>query len=211
MQMKSSAFEQIYSDYLKQISKLDLPARASKLGAQVQDSGLIIPFYGRLYTVCADGVFDEKANKPIHAETVVLCKYVLLCPYSVEQDPEWVSFKDFPDAAPFTGAFVNNVEKPIAQNFQGRLEALENACIQLGGINSDLELSYELKMQFKTLPKVDVLLLFNDADEEFPAESRVLFTKSSAQYLDMECLAIVGWLLSDYLNLLTGGTKFTIM
>jgi hypothetical protein len=50
------------------------------------------------------------------------------------------------------------------------------------------------------LPKIPVLLLFDDADEEFPAQCKVLFERRAEHYLDPECLAILGMLLSDFLN-----------
>ena len=55
-------------------------------------------------------------------------------------------------------------------------------------------------MQFKSLPKIPVLLLFNDSDEEFPAQCTVLFERSAENYLDMECLAMVGMLLFEWLK-----------
>jgi hypothetical protein len=50
------------------------------------------------------------------------------------------------------------------------------------------------------LPKVPSLLLFNDKDDEFPAQCSVLFEKRADKFLDMECLAMVGMLLSEYLR-----------
>jgi len=55
-------------------------------------------------------------------------------------------------------------------------------------------------VQFPALPKIPVLMLFNDADEEFPARCRVLFERRAENYLDMECLAMVGMLLFEYLK-----------
>ena len=43
-------------------------------------------------------------------------------------------------------------------------------------------------------------MLCNDADEEFPARCRVLFERRAENYLDMECLAMVGMLLFEYLK-----------
>jgi hypothetical protein len=36
------------------------------------------------------------------------------------------------------------------------------------------------------------LLLFNDKDDEFPAQCSVLFERRAQKFLDMECLAMVG-------------------
>ncbi len=56
-------------------------------------------------------------------------------------------------------------------------------------------------MQFDALPKIPVLLLFNDGDDEFPAQCSVLFERRAENYLDMECLAMAGMLLSEYLKM----------
>jgi hypothetical protein len=55
-------------------------------------------------------------------------------------------------------------------------------------------------MQFTALPKIPVLMLFNDADEEFHAQCAVLFERRAENYLDMECLAMVGMLRFEYLK-----------
>jgi hypothetical protein len=47
---------------------------------------------------------------------------------------------------------------------------------------------------------VPLLLLFDDVDEEFPAQCKVLFERRSEHYLDPECLAIIGRLLNGFLK-----------
>lgn len=70
----------------------------------------------------------------------------------------------------------------------------------LGGYQPLIKLSYELSVQFNPLPKVPLLLLYNDADDEFPANCSILFERRAEKYLDAECLAILGMLLSVYLR-----------
>ncbi len=48
-------------------------------------------------------------------------------------------------------------------------------------------------------------------DEEFPAQCLLLFERRAAQYLDMECLAILAWLLTDLLHLSIGVQRKTVM
>jgi hypothetical protein len=45
-----------------------------------------------------------------------------------------------------------------------------------------------------------MLLLFNDKDDEFPAQCSVLFEKRAEKFLDMECLAMVGMHFFEYLK-----------
>jgi len=46
----------------------------------------------------------------------------------------------------------------------------------------------------------DFTVYFNDADNEFPAQSSVLFQLRAEKYLDPECLAMAGMLLVTYLK-----------
>jgi hypothetical protein len=52
---------------------------------------------------------------------------------------------------------------------------------------------------FEALPRVRIYLIFNDADEDFPADCSLLFEKQAASYLDMECLAMIGMVLAQRL------------
>jgi hypothetical protein len=211
MEEKSPAFEKTYRDYLAQVAKLDIQSITEKLGVQIEGDEVIIPLFGKPYRVSARDIIDPLGNKPLHAVNVLLCKYLLLCPDVAPREDDWVSYKDFKDAAPFVDGFSNNAEKPIAKTFSSRLNELNKACKKLGGRSPDLDLAYDVKMRFDSLPKVPVFLLFNDEDDEFPAQCSVLFERRAAKYLDMECLAIIGWLLSDYLKVADGGEYTTIM
>ena len=77
---------------------------------------------------------------------------------------------------------------------------MEAACREIQGNPPAATFSYDLCMHFNALPKIPVLLLFNDSDEEFPAQCAVLFERRAENYLDMECLAMVGMLLFEHLK-----------
>lgn len=200
MTTQSMAFDKTYEAYLSHIAAVDFSRCAEKLGVQIEEDGVIIPFFGNLHFVSPSGIVDSTGMRPLHAISVVLFNYLLLCPETDPTEVDWVSYRDFKDAAPFAGAFANHAEKSIAMHFSGKLDALRAACESLSGQLPAFELSYDLSMVFNALPKVPILLLFNDKDEEFSATCSVLFEKRAEKYLDMECLAIVGWLLSDYLK-----------
>lgn len=197
---KAPVFDRIYEDYLAQVFNIDLRSRAKKLGVQIVEDEVLIPLFGRPYTVSPKGIADPSGRRPSHSISVVLCQYLLLCPQFPPREGGWVSFKDFKGAAPFAGAFANNVERAIAKNFMRRLEELRFASQKLLGRPPETDFPYQLSVRFDALPKVPVLMLFNDEDDEFSARCLVLFERRAERYLDMECLAIVGWLLSDYLH-----------
>ena len=197
---KSSVFEETYANYLAQIAGLDFKKIADRLGAETVGDELIIPVFGKPIHVSAAGIRRPSGARPNFSVCVILFKYLLLCP---DYDPvgnDWVSFKDFKDSAPFAGAFVNYTEIPLAKYFSGRLNDLVTACQGIQGHPPPATFSYDLCMQFNALPKIPLLMLFNDADAEFPAQCAVLFERRAENYLDMECLAMVGMQLFEYLK-----------
>ncbi|MDM8536302.1 DUF3786 domain-containing protein [Desulfobacterales bacterium HSG17] len=201
MSKKSIVFEKIYKNYLSQIAVLDTRSLKEALFIQTDGNKAIIPFFGKPYRISSEGVSDFSGNKPDHSVCIILFKYLLLCPQVEPRgESEWVAYRDFKDAAPFVGGFATNTEKAIAKNFSGRLDTLKSVCTSLAGNASDIDATYDFVMQFSALPKVPLLLLFNDADEGFPAQCKVLFERRAAKYLDMECLAMAGMLLSLYLK-----------
>ena len=212
MKKQGSIFRENYERYMRQIKDLDFSKLALKLGLEKNKDQLIIPFFNKRFRVDQDGIWTPNGDMPLYSECVVIAKYLILCPEYIPPFKQWVTYKDFKDAAPFAGAFTTNVEKSIAKRFANKLGDLKEAGLSLGGRTlKDTGLSYELIMEFDVLPMFRLLLVFNDQDEEFPPEAKVLFPDNSDKFLDMECLAISGWLLSDYLYLACGGSTMTIM
>jgi hypothetical protein len=194
-------FKKTYSDYLELLSKLDLQVVAKYIGCEWTGDDIVIPFFGIYYRISQSGIFDEYGKEPGHHVKVVLCQYVLRHPKCFPSDNTWVSYKDFRDAAPFVYAFHNNVEQKIAGHFIGKTDLLRNVCLRAGGCILNCEWDYHLCMKFNALPMIPILLLFNDAEELFPAQCILLFERKAEKYLDMESLAILGGLLVDQLIL----------
>jgi hypothetical protein len=200
--MKSApVFDEIYEKYLADVSAVDLSLAGSRLGIDVDGDASTILFYGIPHRVTGKGVMDAEGRRPIHAVSVILCKYLLLCP---KQAPpaasEWIKYHSFKDAAPFAGGFRNTAEQPIGKAFSGKLDDLKDACMALGGLPGDAPFSCDLAIEFPALPKVNLLMLFNDKDDEFPADCSILFEKHADAYLDMECLAMLGMVLAAWLK-----------
>ncbi len=205
MSEQSSVFEKIHQNYLGQIANMDHANLADRLGVAVDGDTLVIPLLGVPYRVSRQDVFDSHGCRPHHAVNVILFKYILMCPSSEPQGSDWVTYRHFKDAAPFVGGFFTNAERPINLAFEGRGVELSKACIALGGRPpEEMDFSVDLAMRFDALPKVPILLLFNDRDVDFPAKCSVLFERRAEKYLDMECLAMLGWILADRLGKKSG-------
>ncbi len=199
MQSKAPVFDKIFKDYLAKVAALDLTGKSDIIGIQVDGKKIGIPFFHQYYTITPEKITDTQGNTPQHAVSVILCKYLILCPETPGNDRELLTYKDFPDAAPYVLGFGNTAEKPISRVFSGKMDALEKRSRELGGKACDMGISCDLSFVFLALPKVPIYMFYNDQDEEFPANCSLLFEKSARDYLDMECLAMIGMVLAEWL------------
>ena len=208
---QNQAMENTYREYLSLLFRSDLVRSSHILGFEYRDGIIGIDFFGKKYRISPDGITGEDGKRPAHSVNVVLCKYIILSPPEPPGGSDWITYREFRDAAPFAGSFRTNTEAAIARFFSGKMALLEDACTKAGGARSPEDLPYQLVMKFTPLAQVPLMLLFNDADEEFPSQCVILFQKRAGAFLDMECLAITGWLLADYLYEAAGSSRKTIM
>jgi Domain of unknown function (DUF3786) len=200
MQSAESVFEKTYQNYLQQLREISFESIAPYLGAKTDGNKIRIPLFINEYGVAADGITDASGKRPAYDICVILSKYILRCPDPHPEEHEWVSFRDFKDSGPLINYFTNEVERATGVYFSGRLDDLKKASAKLGGYPADLEVKYDLAVQFDALPKISVMMLYNDADEEFPAKCSVLFESVAEKYLDAECIAMIGWQLFAHLK-----------
>ena len=199
--MIKSDFETIYTALRKRLTGIDFLAKSTLLGAKIQDSELVIPFFGIPHRVSRTGVTDMAGRDINPAISVVLCRYILHCPQNMPAGgEELVTFREFETSGPLSGYFVENTQKLIAGAFAGNISALEARCKKLEGVlHVDDNASYDLSVQFNALPRIPIFLRFNDRDEEFPAQCVILFRRSAEQFLDLQSLCISGTFLAGSL------------
>ena len=197
---RAEVFKENYRSYLAQLAGIDMAFRASMLDIAVSDGAAKIPFFGRPFFVTEKGITDDAGARAPYDVCVVLARYLLMCPKRFPSADAWSAYRDLKDSGPLTVFFADSVEGTIADAFSGRPTELVDACRTLGGTRPAADLSYDLTMQIPALPRVPLLLLFNDADDEFPAQCKVLFEARAERFLDAESLAILGFQLAKRLS-----------
>lgn len=196
---KSTVFEETYQHYLAEIRTIDYLARADMLGVEKAGNTLHIPLYETLYHVSADGITTPGGGAVIPAVSVILSKYVLMCPAELPVvSDKFMTYREFKDAGPLVSYFATNTNKTIESQYSGKLASLKERALELGAVFQQSE-SYDLSLRLHALPRIPVILNFNDSDDMFPAACSILYKLSAEQFLDMECLAMTGTLLAGKL------------
>ena len=186
------AFDLTYKDQLRELAEINLTERARVLKLEMRSDSLVIPFFGRQHFISQQGVIDFDGNAPTPAVATVLLNYTLRNTMIPPANPEKISFRDFKGAGPLVVSFANNTHHLIASTFAGRLEDLGAACRNFFGMPDVDTVSSDLFMRFQALPGVPQYLSFNDQDDDFPADSHLLFQRSAENYLNLKSLFVLG-------------------
>lgn len=182
--------------YLDRLEGVDVALKSEILGVRHNGSSLIIPLYGNPYHVSAQGVRDPSGNRANPAVSVLLLTYVLNCPDEIPPPGDWITFREFKGAGVLSDFFTQNSNKIIQTAFSNKLEQLRSLSQKLGGIPSEEFVSFDIAMRFNALPRVPVVLRFNDIDVPYPAQCSIIFRRSAEIFLDLESIGIVGTLLT---------------
>jgi len=214
-------YKQTYQNYLKKIKKLDLNMCSQKLGLVPCKDFFLIHVLNQDYIISEQGIFNTAKQSAPYEICIVICRYLIMCSdnqamindsmindsmindsmINDSMDKQMVSFRDFKDSGPLTVYFSNDVEMKINQFFTGKIQRLIKSANDIGGYPTKIEANYDFSVQFNVLPTIPIVLLFNDKDAEFDAQTKLLFEKCAEHYLDAECLAILGNIL--YQSLIT--------
>jgi len=124
---------------------------------------------------------DAGREVPIQ-EQVLLLHYLMGC---TEQGPSgrWIAYREIPGAAFYMSAFIKRATNPAKNVFGANLKAFQTAAARLNGQTSG---SGDAGFQFQVLPKIALQVIIWEGDEEFEAESSILFDEIAGQILSPE-------------------------
>ncbi len=203
MNTKNPIFEKNYERYLSQLDDVDFSQCASILAitADNENKSAEIPFFNTNYRVSPSGVVDEEGRRPDYGTCVVLLKHLLMCPQQVPTENEWVTYRDFKDAGQTQNTGLSAYASQAGSKFYaGSLGRLRAAVEAIGGQPPETEYPYDVSAVIQALPRLPVLFLFNDMDEQFPAKTSILYEQRASAFLDAECRVMVDWYLLEHLK-----------
>jgi len=203
MEKKNPIFKKNYEGYLRQLDGVDLSMCESILGIAVdKEKGIAkIPFFRTHYQVSPLGVVDERGKRPDYGICVVLLKYLLMCPTRIPPETDWISYRDFKDTGQAQNTGLSSyASQEISKRYTGNTLPLKAAVAALGGRPPGTEYPYDISAVLMALPRIPILFLYNDADEQFPAQASILYERRAASFLDAECRVMIDWYVLEYLK-----------
>jgi len=203
MAQSNPIFKHNYAAYLKKLDTVDFSLLPSVLNITVDEDRRVahIPFFLTNYQVSASGVADHNGKRPHYDTCVILLKYLLMCPKQVPRENDWVNFRDLKGSG-YTrhSSLADYAIQSIAKYYAGNKRRLKTAVKALNGKQPEADYPYDLSAVFTVLPRIPILFLYNDADKNFPSQAFILFERRAEQFLDAECLAMIGSNLFEHLK-----------
>ncbi len=183
-------YEKIVLDNLNRLySRLPEDLAANLPGNRSGDR-FVFEAFGETCTVSPEGITLGR-QRPISVLGILISLYALhACPDECVLLP-FKAFKEFPDSAPYVGAFDTHTNQLLVPHVDRIQEAIPVITGALNG-SDDPYPAGDFSFIVRPLPKIALRYVFYEADEDFPASVTCLFSNNANRFLPMDGLADVG-------------------
>jgi hypothetical protein len=125
---------------------------------------------------------------PIYLQALVLY-YFAACD-GTPVSGQWIAFSELPDGRFYTQAFQGYTGAPLSQAFGENIEAFRRAAETCSG---ERRVSFgDAAYAFQALPRIALLVVHWQGDEDFPSTFQVLFDAATSHCLPTDACAILG-------------------
>ncbi|UCC52198.1 MAG: DUF3786 domain-containing protein [Anaerolineaceae bacterium] len=186
-----------------EIQRRDTDALASNTGAVYSDKGtgqgeFLLPMWGRdlILTWPEFTGRDAQTGDPLPTMTMAMLSYYFHTSDGTPPAGTWIAFTELPDGKFYTAAFQGYTGNELTKAFGNDLDSFQAAAQLLGGRQETLG---DAAFAFQALPRVHLLAVGWQGDEDFQPSYRVLFDGNSSHHLSTDACAILGSTLSSSL------------
>ena len=186
-------YQALIPQWREKFLTLDILDKARQLELTVSGDSIYISYYNRDYVVSVStgeikNRRDPNAYIP-HYDALFIYHLFWFSKENPKVSGEMIPFRDVKGAAVFDPAFQKLVLKPLAAEFNGRLNEFKAACESLGGE----PISYgDAAYLITVCGKLKSSVIFWDGDDEFPATANILFDKNITDFTHVETVVTVG-------------------
>jgi hypothetical protein len=180
----------------------DLPDR---IGGKVKNIDgkqvLELPYFLDTVFISGDRITRQNGSELSRLEQVFIYNHMAQGGTS-HPAGKWISLQDIPNSTPKIHSIITYVENPLIKKFSGKKDALLAASRRIGGTKmDDPNITADLSILFRPLPRIPLLLLFWDAveEEDFEAQIKLLYDETIKEHLDIESIVFLSESLKDFL------------
>jgi len=174
--------DRIYFEELSERKPKDVCQRASCEYDDINDL-FILSVWGNEYGIFPNQFkikcMDNKIQS-LHEYFYLFIIHYLLTSKEIEITNEWISEKDIPGGTTFFRGPHQIPTNLISLRFNNNVNEFKERCEQLHGIPLNMA---DAAYRFKITPRIPVAVLYWKGDDDFPAESKILYDRTIAEHL----------------------------
>lgn len=179
------------------------PIKLAKFtGTQLQDNNgeynFEFLFWGNPVVVSSKDYIarDKESDQPLPAIHQAMILYYFKTSKRSSPAGKWVSFSELSDAQFYNAAFQGYTSKKLFQYFQNDVQGFISRCMDMDGEKTNFG---DGAFRFQILPRVAMLAVYWEGDDEFPSSYKVLFEDIVDKHLPTDGCAILGSMLTGKL------------
>jgi hypothetical protein len=136
---------------------------------------------------------DKDSGQPLPAIHQAMILYYFSTSRKSSPAGKWVSFSELSAAQFYNAAFQGYTSKKLLQHFQNDTQRFIDRCLEFKGEKTSFG---DGAFRFQVLPRVAMLAVYWEGDDEFPASYKVLFEDIVDSHLPTDGCAILGSMLT---------------
>jgi len=140
--------------------------------------------------------YNSNTREELSQMELVLLLYYFNTADGTPLSGQWISFSELPDGKFYNQAFQGYTGQLLSQSFKDDRTLFETTAQLQGARHYPLG---DASFTFQVLPRVPVLVVHWQGDEDFPASFQILFDSSAGHYLPTDAYAIIGSILTQRL------------
>lgn len=193
-----SGLEKRLWELRKELALRDTAVLAQNCGLRVGDEHLVMRVWGKPITIMLPHFIAccTETHAELDPMTQALVTYYLVTSDGTPAADKWIAFTELPDGRFYTKAFQGYTGRELAQAFGNDIKRFSETAVAKGGVADPFAAA---AFRFQALPKVPILAVCWQGDEDFPASYNILFDAHTSHHLATDACAILGSMLSGRL------------
>lgn len=192
-----SGFTRRNAELRQKIAVNDLHQLAQNSGgvSNLEQNTLELIFWKRSISIAFPEIqiIDQNTKAILPDFTQAMILNYLLTADGTPGSGDWISFSDLPDGKFYQRAFQGYTGHELARQIGSHLEGFVRVAEEWQA--HKIQFAHAAYI-FQALPRVPLLVVYWQGDDDFPASFQILFDRSAPHYLPTDAYAILGSMLT---------------
>jgi len=182
--------DQLVAQVKKEISAVDLPSTAQRLGATFFDDKLTMKVLGKDFTVDKEGNLSSEIH--VHPWVTIPILTYIISGAGIPVSGTWVPFRELRSGKTWHRLFEQRCEKPLKRVADAYTDLFEDMIRIFNGRQVETHDASDISLVLHPLPKVPVLICYWKPEGRLESDLHIFFDSTAEDNLNIEGIYALG-------------------